>query len=278
MNSQYVIKYRSQLSLGLLLVAGILLAVSENGFSGGHDASRVHAKGIAVNPELLKGIHLIYERAFDPAEQLFKEIIASHPVEPAGYFYLAMVSWSRLAAGFWYPDVVKEFKQRIDRTIEVAQARVNQKAADSYDYFYLGGALGFKGRFELMKGNWLSSFLLASDAIEALNICLKMDPANKDVLLGIGTFDYYTARLSGVLKFLTYLLLHKGDKAEGLRKLNIAAKEAVYSVTEAKSVLLHIYLFLEQDFDKALVFSNDLAAEYPENPRFTVLKGVSCIR
>jgi tetratricopeptide (TPR) repeat protein len=189
-----------------------------------------------------------------------------------------MVSWSRLASGFWSPDTVEEFKNRIDRTIEIAQTRVDKKVADSYDFFYLGGALGFKGRFELMKGEWLSSFLLASDAIEALKTCLRMDPNNTDVLLGIGTFDYYTARLSGVLKFLTYLLLHKGDKKEGLRKLNIAANEAIYSATETKSVLLHIYLFIEQDFENALILSSELAKKYPGSRRFKFLEGVSCIR
>ena len=73
----------------------------------------------------------------------------------------------------------------------------------------------------------------------------KLDPQTKDVLLGLGIYDYYTAKLSGVLKFLTYLLLHRGDKDEGRRKLHVAANEAVYSGLEAKSMLIHIYLYLE---------------------------------
>ncbi len=231
-----------------------------------------------VNEQILRGIDLIYDRQFDDAEDLFEEVIAKSQDKPAGYFYLAMVSWSRLAAGFWSPEYVKEFKKRIDRTIGVAEARVDKDGADSYDFFYLGGALGFKGRFELMKGNWASSFFLARDAIKALKICLKMDPDNKDVLLGLGTFDYYTARLSGVLKFLTNFLLHRGDKEKGLKKLTIASKEAIYSATEARSVLLHIYLFGEQDFTKALDLSTELAERYRTNQRFQVLRGVSYIR
>ena len=231
-----------------------------------------------VNEQILRGIDLIYDNQFDDADDLFEEVIAKSQDEPAGYFYLAMVSWSRLAAGFWSPEYVKEFKKRIDRTIGVAEARVDKGGADSYDFFYLGGALGFEGRFELMEGNWASSFFLARDAIEALKICLKMDPYNKDVLLGLGTFDYYTARLSGVLKFLTYFLLHRGDIQKGLKKLTLASKEAIYSATEAKSILLHIYLFGEQDFTKALYLSTELAEKYRTNQRFQVLRGVSYIR
>lgn len=230
------------------------------------------------NQRILDGINLIYDRQFADAEDLFKKMTTDAPRDPSGYFYLAMITWSRLAAGFWTPETVKEFKRRIDRAIEVAQTRVDNEGADSYDFFYLGGALGFKGRFELMKGNMFSSFLLASDAIEALKTCQEMAPDDKDVLLGIGTFDYYTARLSGVLKFLTYFLLHRGDIQEGLRKLNEAALYATYSSTEAKTVLLYIELFSEQDFPKALALATELSNMYPKNPRFKTLEGVCFIR
>ncbi len=231
-----------------------------------------------VNKDILAGIDLLYDERFNDAEILFQKVISDSPERPYGYFYLAMVTWSRMAAGFWSPETVDEYKERIDWTIQVAQSRIKSNAADSYDYLYLGGALGFKGRFELMRGKWFSSFLLASDAIDALKTCQKMDPNNKDVLLGLGTFDYYTAHLSGVLKFLTYLLLHQGNKQEGLRKLNLAAREATYSATEAKSMLLHIYLFLERDFLKALHLADELAKKYERSSCYEILRGVSYIR
>ena len=222
----------------------------------------------------MRGIHFIYNRDFKAAEKIFKKIISGSPSEPAGYFYLAMVTWSRLAAGFWSPDVVKEYTRRVDKSIDVAKARIDQKGEDAYDYFYLGGALGFKGRFELSLGNYLASFFLALDAINALKTCHKMNPENRDVMLGLGIFDYYTARLSGVLKFFTYLLLHQGDKEEGLRKLHMAAEQAPYSGTEAKSMLLHIYLFLENQPLKALQIADYLTKKYQKNSRYALLRGV----
>jgi len=215
-----------------------------------------------VNKTIISGIHLLYDERFDEATNIFLKVIAESPQKPDGYFYTAMVSWSRLASGFWSPEAVDEFKKRIDRTIHVARSRIEGGSKpDSYDYFFLGGALGFKGRFELM-----------------INTCLEMDPDNKDVMLGIGTFDYYTAHLSGVLKFLTYLLLHKGNKNEGIRKLQLAAEEATYSTTEAKSMLLHIFLFIEEDFSKALDLAEGLSKKYDMNLRYHSLKGVCYIR
>ncbi len=231
-----------------------------------------------INKDIIKGIDLLYNRHFDKADDLFRKLIKKSPENPEGYFYLAMVTWSRLATGFWGSETVEEYRRRIDRTIHVAQSRIDHFPATSNDFFYLGGALGFKGRFELMRGKWLSSFFLSRDAIDALETSLEMDPGNRDVLLGLGIFDYYTAHLSGALKFLTRLLLHKGNKEDGLEKLHLAAGEAIYSRTEAKSMLLHIYLFLEEDFQKALDFALDLAGKYAQNPRYTVLAGVCYIR
>lgn len=232
-----------------------------------------------VNQDIIRGIELLYNWDFEEAENIFLKVTAEKRKDPSGYFYLAMVTWSRMASGFWGPETVREYGKRIDRTIDVAKKKIESGTADSFTYFYLGGALGFKARFQLMRQQWLYSYLLAGEAINALNTCLRMDPGNKDVLLGLGIFDYYTATLSGVLKFLTYIFLHKGDKQEGLKKLHIAANEAVYSSIEAKSLLLHIYLFVEEEyFQEALTLAEELSQRFKKNPRNKFLQGIAYIR
>jgi len=228
--------------------------------------------------DILRGIELLYEGETDSAEDLFRKVLKKKPEDPAGHFYMAMVTWSRLATGFWSREMVEQYTERIDRTISVARAVVEDRKADAFTYFFLGGALGFKGRFYLMERKWLSSFNLASDAVEALKTCRSMDPSNKDVLLGLGIFDYYTAKLSGFMRFLTFLLIHRGDRQEGLRKLHEAAQEAVYSSFEAKSVLLHIYLYLEDDRRKALPLARELAGRFQGSRFFKYLEGVAYLR
>ena len=230
------------------------------------------------NQDIIQGINHLYDLEFDEAERLFSKIVAEKPDYPVGYFYMAMVTWSRLSVGFWTAENLKDYVERIDLTISAAKKGIEKNEKDSRNYFYLGGALGFKGRFELMQQKWFSSYNLAYDAIQALRTCQKLDPDNKDVLLGLGIYDYYTAKLSGVLKFLTYLFLHRGDKEEGLRKLNVAANEAVFSGPEAKSMLIHIYLYLEEDYDKALPIIQELRAKFKKNPRYPFFEGLVYIR
>jgi len=240
--------------------------------------SRPLSQEVKVNRNIIRGIELLYNWEFDESENLFFREIAKRIDDPMGYFYLAMVTWSKLASGFWSPEMVKQYGERIDKAISVAKQKIQAGKADSFTYLYLGGALGFKGRFQLMQRKWFSSFLLALEAIDAMKTSLKIDPNNRDVLFGLGIFDYYTARLSGMLKFLSYLLVHKGDKEEGLRKMHIAADEAIYSTIEAKSLLLHIYLFLEPGYSKALPLAEELAFRFKEAPRNIYFQGLAYVR
>jgi hypothetical protein len=232
----------------------------------------------SVHENFINGINLLYNNRFDQSSLLFENEIKEAPREPGAYFYLAMVSWSRLSYGYWEEKDVNEFSQRIDKTIAVAREKIKAGTADSWTYFYLGGALGFKGRLRLSEQNWFDSFKLASEAIKALKTAQDMDPGNKDILFGLGMFDYYTAKLSGVLKFLTYLFLHHGNTEEGLRKLNLAAEQSTYSKTEAKSVLLYIYLFLEDNPSKALPIASELASQYPGDLRNKYFQGLACVQ
>ena len=260
-------------SVQLLLIAVFLLLIPR---AQAADSIKIDRR--QPNQAIIKGINHLYDLEFEEAEKLFSRIVRERPDHPAGYFYMAMVTWSRLSVGFWTAENLNEYVARIDRTISVARQRIEINEKDSRSYFYLGGALGFKGRFELMQQKWFSSYNLAYDAIQALKTCQKLDPDNKDVLLGLGIYDYYTAKLSGVLKFLTYLFLHKGDKDEGLRKLHTAASEAVYSGLEAKSMLIHIYLYLEEDYEKALPLIQELRRKFRKNMRYPFFEGLVHLR
>ncbi len=73
------------------------------------------------NPDVIQGINHLYDLEFDEAERLFSKIVAEKPDYPVGYFYMAMVTWSRLSVGFWTAENLKEYVERIDLTISVAK-------------------------------------------------------------------------------------------------------------------------------------------------------------
>lgn len=97
-----------------------------------------------ANKEILEGIHLLYDQLFEEAESIFLKVIAESPKKPEGYFYMAMVSWSRLAAGFWSPETVNQFRRRIDRAVHVAKSRIGNSHKPDYDYFFLRRGTGLQ--------------------------------------------------------------------------------------------------------------------------------------
>jgi tetratricopeptide (TPR) repeat protein len=252
-----------------LLCWGVMVALPAPG---------VRAEDRPFRQDILLGTTYLYNRDFARAEALFLKTIAQDPDHPSGYFYLAMVSWSELAAGFWTPEVLDRFEARIEQAVDAASRRVERNPSDAGAYFYLGGSLGFKGRLLLMQQSYFSAFTAAVRAVEALEACLKLDPDNRDVLFGLGTFEYYTAKLSGILRFLSWFLIHPPDRREGLRKLHLAAAEGTATRFEARSQLLHIYLFLEDDPARALPIAEGLSRRFPGNPRFAYLLGVTRMR
>jgi len=241
-------------------------------------APEARAEPERFRKDALLGTSYLYNRDFDRAEALFLKIIAQDPDHPSGHFYLAMVSWSRLAAGFWTPEVLERFEERIDRAVDVARRWTDRNGSDAGVYFYLGGALGFKGRYLLMQQRYFGAFMAALRAVEALESCLRLDPDNRDVLFGLGTFEYYTAKLSGILRFLSWFLIHPPDREEGLRKLHLAAEEGIATRYEARSLLLHIYVFMEDAPLLALPIAEDLNRRFPGNPRFTYLLAAARLR
>ena len=231
-----------------------------------------------VQADLIRGTELLYNRSFQQAETQYLKVIATAPEHPSGYFYLAMVNWSQLAAGFWTEEVLDRYEERIGRTIDVAQKAVDRDAKDAAAHFYLGGALGFKARFYLMQERYFASFLLALRAVDALRKCRDMDPENRDVLFGLGVFEYYTAKMSGILRFLSTFLIHPADREAGLEKLRTAAAQGTVTRIEARSMLLHIYLFMEDLPGEALPLAERLTREFPDNPRFAYLLGAAQLR
>ena len=126
--------------IGLFHLIGIcVLLLFPRASEPGQASSSSVPRG-ASDGTVIRGIELLYDLQFDEAETLFLKVVDRKSKDPVGYFYLAMVTWSRLSTGSWGPHEVKEYGERIDRVIQVAKGKIAERRADGFTYFYLGGA------------------------------------------------------------------------------------------------------------------------------------------
>ncbi len=232
--------------------------------------SPVAVEDSAFAGKIRESIDHIYNIEFDQAEEILRPLVREHPEHPAGHFFLAMVEWWRILITFDDESRDDRFYRMLEGVIDVCDRRLKKDPRDVTALFFKGGSIGFRGRLRANRGSWFSA---ASDGIGALPIVRKayeLDPRNKDILLGIGIYNYYADVVPEKYPIVKPLLMFfpSGDRRAGLRQLREASDEGTYARVEATYFLMqNMYLF-EKDFRAALDLATKLHEAYPRNPVF----------
>jgi tetratricopeptide (TPR) repeat protein len=229
---------------------------------------------------LLLGREKIYNCEFEAAEEYFEKVKELEPDHPAGYFLDAMVYYWKLTLYRFTDYYHKPFLDRINKTIKVCDARLDKMDGDIVALFFKGGALGYRGRFYGENEQWIRSARDGLDAYNMLIECLKIAPSNKDILSGLGIFNFYAEAIPDKYPMTKPLLtfLPGGDKKLGLLQLHESAQFARYTGVEAEVALLQAYHSFQRNNVKANEVANDLHTRYPENPYFHRYLGRTMIR
>lgn len=227
------------------------------------------------------GLDHMYNLRYNEADSIFTKIVTDYPDNPVGNFLLGLVDWWRIATNFDVSTKVKRFSEtyydKLDKSISIAEKRLDKNPLDIVGLFFKGAALGYKARLKISNvvvnksiTDAISATIEGQKAFEILQKCKTMMPSNSDVLLGSGLFYYFAAYLpQSYPQFKSaFSFLPPGDKALGLQMLEISGKKALYSGVEAKYSMLEILSNLESNHARALGVAKDLFAKYPNNPVF----------
>ena len=229
----------------------------------------------AVDAKVQRGIDYIYNIEFEKANKEFAEVIRLAPDHPAGYFFQAMTEWWRILSNFDDETRDKAFLEMLDRVVVMCEKRLDKNENDVTALFFKGGAVGFKGRLRANRGAWLAAANDGLVALPAIRKANKLEPANYDVLLGMGIYNYYADVVPSQYPIVKPLMifLPGGDKKKGLEQLELAAQKARYAKVEAEYFLLQTYFSYEKQFVRALEIARELHAKYPKNPLFHRMYG-----
>jgi tetratricopeptide (TPR) repeat protein len=232
-------------------------------------------KDSLVDARLQRGIDEIYNIDFANADKDFEEVIRRMPDHPAGYFFQAMTQWWRILSNFEDESHDKEFLAALDKVVDMCETRLDKDENDVTALFFKGGAVGFKGRLRANRGSWLAAANDGLVALPAIRKAFKLDPANSDVLLGMGIYNYYAEVIPGQYPIIkpVMIFLPGGDKKIGLEQLELAAQKAHYAKVEAMYFLLQTYFTYERQFVRALEIAQELHNKYPRNPLFHRMYG-----
>ena len=224
----------------------------------------------AFEQKAREGVDLVYNLEFEAADSVFLELVQDRPRHPAGRFFRAMVDWWRIMLDVDDTRYDERLLDSLDAVIELCDDLIDENEHDVTALFFKGGALGFSGRLQFHRGDWFAAANAGRKALPLVKDASAADSTNYDVYLGTGIYNYYAEVIPERYPVAKPLLLFipPGDKAAGIRQLQIAAEKGKFAHVEAKYFLMQLNFLYEKNYAVALQLSSELHRRYPNNMLF----------
>lgn len=213
-----------------------------------------------------KGVDYIYDLQFQKANEVYREIESAYPGHPMNYIYNGLLK-------YWenYPLTVnsplrESFEKDMLHAIELCEKRPHPGNEAEYLLCNIG-ARSMLLLFYADNDLSMDVISLASGTYPLLKKTFGYTDVFSDFYFFTGLYNYYREAYPEnhqVYKPLA-LLFPKGDKAKGLKELQIASKNAIVLKAEAYSFLTGIYMNFETNFQRAGIYSESLHNLYPGN-------------
>lgn len=221
----------------------------------------------AVEAQVVPIIDLFYNLEFEKAGAAAAQIAAKNPGHPAGPFYSSVVHYQRFLAEEPKSEAtLQAFERGSAEAVAAAEAWKSTSAAEGW--YYLGVARGFHARVLAARKKYFKALPEALGSVKCLKKALELDPSLDDAYLGLGMYEYFTARIPAGAKPFAYLVgAGWGDREKGLAHLKRAADRGGPAKMEARSMLSSV-LALEGRLEEARAYLLELVERYPRNPLY----------
>jgi tetratricopeptide (TPR) repeat protein len=188
-----------------------------------------------TNSNFGQALSLLHDGRFDAAEEQLRAAGRGADLESA--FLQAFVCYWRLLYDDKNTSLQGTFDTRLTRTISLAEARLETNPKDQ-EAAVLGGTAHVL-RAQLL-GRQKKAMAVANEAKRGRRILVTTpDP---DALFGLGSYNYSIDQLKGAARSLRAVMgIPAGNRAEGLRQLERAAREGRRFGLEARLLLMVLY-------------------------------------
>ncbi|MGL4630780.1 MAG: tetratricopeptide repeat protein [Leadbetterella sp.] len=144
--------------------------------------------------------------------------------------------------------------------------------------FYLLASHGLLARSYDHKGETFTAALEAKKVYNYYEESKKYKLESNEFYFISGIYNFYREKYPAdhpVVKPVV-LFFEKGNIQLGLKELELAAKNSIFSKVEAANFLIHIYLKYQSNFSRAASYSQNLNSTYPNN-RIFLIKNIECL-
>jgi tetratricopeptide (TPR) repeat protein len=234
-------------------------------------AQAVPLRGLTATAQLARVYDTIFDAQF---EQVPRELEKACPPAPTEICrVLETVSlWWQIQIDPHDRSGDEAFEQNVDRAIAVTEAWVEREPLRAEAWFYLGAAYGARVQWRVLRPDRLAAARDGKRIKDALERALELDPDLHDAWFGIGLYHYYADVAPTAAKVLRWLLfLPGGDRVKGLQEMLRARENGALLRSEADYQLHVVYLWYEQQPERALELLEGLRLRHVQNPHFLQL-------
>lgn len=205
---------------------------------------------------------------YEKAVRHTHELIDLYPREPFPRFILTSIYMYVLRSYWDYPadgNYARYKKKFKDAAAEARKVCDEYPVEDAMVHYVRGMVLGAEGMVHLQDGEYLDSYSLGKGAVASLEKSLELDPENYDAYLGLGMFEYYCSKLTGVVKILAWIVGFSGNSEKGLEYVTKAMTHGRYAEGPAKVFLAFALIEFENKLDQGFEIARSLRKQYPRN-------------
>jgi tetratricopeptide (TPR) repeat protein len=242
------------------------------------------------------GVDALFNMDYPRARSSFENMIEDDPKHPAGYIYLANTIWlgqlaelRRLQTNVYNrgnsffsktedavdPKIDKEFREKIDKGISLAENYLKSHKDDVSTLYYLGVAKNIVAGYEAtVKRSFLPALKSGSKGVGFHRELMKKHPEVIDAQLSVGMYNYVVGSLPLAVKILAFIGGVHGSKKDGIAMLERVARDGNYAKDEGKVLLVMLYN-REKRLSDGLNVLNGLVSRYPGNTLFRLERAVT---
>jgi len=226
-------------------------------------------KDTATFSLIKKGVDHIYNLEFNHAGEVYNKISRSYPGHPIVHLFRGIMT-------YWqnYPLLPSSpqrdsYETDMRRCIELCEKKYDP--ANEAEYLLANlGARGMLLLFYADNGLSMEVFPLATSTYQYVRRSFDFTSVYSDFYFFTGLYNYYREaypEAHPVYKTLAFLF-PKGDKAKGIKQLQLAAGNSIVLKAESYSFLSGICISFENNYQLASQYSKSLHQLYPSNLQY----------
>jgi tetratricopeptide (TPR) repeat protein len=220
-----------------------------------------------------KSLDEIYNLEFKEAGTYLQQIKTRYPNHPVNYLLKAHLMYWQYLPIKDNKGKIGEYIQTLNQGLASVEKHFGKNSKDPEAVFYTMVARGYMALMYNNQGELLKAAGEAKNAYNALIAGMKLVDKNRDFYFTTGMYNYYVELYPEDHPIIKPVIIFfkGGNKALGLKQVDVATKTGVITRAEACYYLAHIYLEHESMPEKALPYTTKLVDLYPANPIFRIM-------